>query len=178
MTRPSRIITSTTAVLTALALASCSMKGTGMGPSDAPRTRNVVTVQTTLDTAFEEVRDRITELHPGMPWRETSERATAPCNTEDGPGGTWHKTGQIIATGVNASVDEWPAWKAAVDQILAGHGFAPPHDIASEGPARMLKYTNAEGDVFTFSANPQGTGISASSSCFIAETSRPGSSGT
>ena len=149
-----------------------------MGPSDAPTTRDVVAVQTTLNTAFEQVRDRLTELRPGMPWRETSERATSPCNTEGGPGGTWHDTGQIIATGVNASESEWPAWKASVDQILADHGFSPPHDIAPEGLSRMLKYTNPEGDVFTFSANPRGTGISASSSCFIAETSSAESSGT
>lgn len=171
MTPSPRTIKSAAAALAVVALAACSAKGTGMGPTDAPSTRNVPAVQTTLDTALQQVRDRLSELRPGMPWRTLSEPATAPCNTSDGPGGTWHNTGQLMATGVNASESEWPEWKTAVDQILASHGFTPPQDIAPRGTAHMLKYTNPEGDVFTFSANPRGTGIFASSSCFIAETS-------
>lgn len=154
--------------LVVLCATSCATRGTGLGPSDATVTRHTPTVEKTLGTVVVEIRDRLSELSPGMPWRTLSAPATSPCNTSDGPGGTWHTTEHFMATGANATAEEWPGWKKSVDEILMHHGFTATQDLPPSGESRMLKYTNPEGDVVTFSANPKGTGIRASSSCFIA----------
>lgn len=173
MRTPRRISRLLGAVLAALTVTACATKGTDIGRSDEPATRHTPTVERTLDTAVSEVRDRLSELSPELPWRSLSAAATSPCNTSDGPGGTWHTTDHFMATGANATAEQWPEWKRAVAEILTRHGFDAPQDLAPAGLAHMLKYTNAEGDVVTFSANPKGTGIRASSSCFIAEDKQP-----
>lgn len=82
-----RTLGSATAALLVCTAAACTTEGTGMGLDDAPATRHTPAVERALDTAVAEVRDRITELRPGIAWEEASPSGTSPATPRTGPAG-------------------------------------------------------------------------------------------